>query len=282
MRKHHLESTDVHDISAHLCAISSTARRVIMIQHKKSVSKIVQTRLFIGHLIRSPDEGSRRTVAHRHPNAGRVIGTISAIILFLGFLVGIPGTASAGSVRGAIAAKYWALGGPARLGWPASNELTTPDGRGRYNFFTGRCYCAIYWTPWTGAREIEGTILSRWGQLGYERGMGYPWTDESPTPHKFGRFNHFSGGGSIYWSPSTGAHPIWGTIKTLWANRGWENSTCGFPTSAELVDWSYSNGSRWVHQTFEGVVVYGYHWAGRIDWSWSVYSGVYQSVSCYS
>ena len=40
--------------------------------------------------------------------------------------------------------------------------------------------------------------------------LGYPTTDESGTPDHIGRYNHFagSGGGSIYWTRTTGAHAV--------------------------------------------------------------------------
>ena len=54
-------------------------------------------------------------------------------------------------------------------------------------------------------------------------GLGYPVTDESGTPDHVGRFNHFEGG-SIYWTPQTGAHEVHGAIRALWASLGWERS----------------------------------------------------------
>src|SRR5207245_1095626 len=94
------------------------------------------------------------------------------------------------------------------LGYPISDELTTPDGVGRYNVFQNG---SIYWTPSTGAFEVHGAIRDKWGALGWENGLGYPVTDELPTPDGTGRFNHFKslrGGGdnSIYWTAATGAH----------------------------------------------------------------------------
>ena len=44
--------------------------------------------------------------------------------------------------------------------------------------------------------------------------------------------HHFQGG-SVYWSPATGAHEVHGAIRDRWAELGWENSALGFPTSDE-------------------------------------------------
>ncbi|TVT17458.1 hypothetical protein FNH05_36025, partial [Amycolatopsis rhizosphaerae] len=79
-----------------------------------------------------------------------------------------------------------------------------------------------------------GAIRDRWAALGWEAGpLGYPTTDELATPDGVGRYNHFSGPGSIYWSPNTGAHGIYGAIRDKWASMGWETSPLGYPTSDE-------------------------------------------------
>lgn len=110
-------------------------------------------------------------------------------------------------------------------------ETATPDGRGRYNHFEGG---SIYWTPETGAHEVHGAIRGKWSSMGWERSLlGYPLTDETATPDGRGRYNHFEGG-SVYWSPETGAHEVHGAIRNLWANLGWERSSLGYPTSDEL------------------------------------------------
>lgn len=76
-------------------------------------------------------------------------------------------------VHGAIRARWLALGGTGSvLGYPTTNETTTPDGIGRYNHFQNG---SIYWTPATGAHEVHGAIRARWAQLRWERGLlGYP------------------------------------------------------------------------------------------------------------
>ena len=104
----------------------------------------------------------------------------------------------------AIDDKYASLGGPSGwLGAPAGPESTPPDGVGRFRHFANG---SIYWFPATGAHEVHGAIRGLWSQLGWERSfLGYPATDELTTPDGVGRYNHFQGG-SIYWTPQTGAH----------------------------------------------------------------------------
>ncbi len=168
-----------------------------------------------------------------------------------------PGT-GAFEVHGDIYQKWselkWELG---FLGYPVTDETATPDGIGRFNHFQGG---SIYWTPRTGAHEVHGDIRELWKNLGWERGfLGYPLTDETTTPDGLGRFNHFQGG-SIYWTPQTGAYEVHGAIRDKWASMSWELSCLGYPTGNEedssggwarqgrfqhgVIKWSPSQGAQ--------------------------------------
>jgi uncharacterized protein with LGFP repeats len=141
-------------------------------------------------------------------------------------------TTGAHEVHGAILAEYIAVVAPT-FGLPLTDELTTPDGLGRYNHFQGG---SIYWTPSTGAHEVHGAIRAEWAATGWETGpTGYPVTDEMTTRDGVGRFNHFSKGGSVYWTPSTDAHEVHGAIRDAWAGTGWETGRLGYPTSDEYA-----------------------------------------------
>ena len=116
------------------------------------------------------------------------------------------------------------------LGYPVTGERSTPDGTGRFNHFQRG---SMYWTPGTGAREVRGAIRDLWARLGWERShLGYPVTHESVTPDRVGRYNHFTGG-SVYWTPATGAREVRGAIREQWARAGWERSVLRYPTSDE-------------------------------------------------
>jgi hypothetical protein len=132
---------------------------------------------------------------------------------------------------GLIDAKYRALGGCGSfLGRPITWETTPPDGVGRFSVFEQG---SIYWTPSTGAFEVHGVIRDKWAALGWEVGfLGYPITDETSTPDNVGRFNVFQGG-SIYFSPATGAHEVHGVIRDKYRDVGWEAGQLGYPTSDE-------------------------------------------------
>jgi hypothetical protein len=136
-------------------------------------------------------------------------------------------------VHGANLSRYLTVGGPAGLlGFPTTDESRTPDGVGRFNHFAKGA--SIYWTPSTGSHEVHGAIRARWAASGWERGpLGYPTTDETATPDGVGRYNHFSKAGSIYWTPSTGASAVYGSIRAKWASLGWERSRLGYPTTSE-------------------------------------------------
>ena len=82
--------------------------------------------------------------------------------------------------------------------------------------------------------EIHGDIYKKWVGMGSEK-FGLPITDETSTPDGVGRYNHFVNGGSIYWLPGIGAHAVYGAIRELWAQNGWEKSSLGYPTSDEMA-----------------------------------------------
>lgn len=138
-----------------------------------------------------------------------------------------------GWIFGDIATKWKALGGDSFFGEPLDTESPTFDGVGRRQRFTN---ADISWHPSTGARAVWGAIRDKWNALGGES-FGYPVTDESTTPDKVGRYNHFVIPGvedrSIYWTPQTGAVSVRGSIRVVWANQGWERGGLGYPVADE-------------------------------------------------
>jgi uncharacterized protein with LGFP repeats len=142
-----------------------------------------------------------------------------------------PSFGDAYAVYGGIYQKWVSLGAEGGfLGYPYIDETGSSDGVGRFNHFQNG---SIYWTPSTGAHEIHGAIRQRWAEMGAEKAFGYPVTDETKTPDGVGRYNHFSAGGSIYWTPNTGAHEVYGAIRVKWASMGWEKSFLGYPLTGE-------------------------------------------------
>ncbi|MFB0633271.1 FG-GAP-like repeat-containing protein [Streptomyces sp. AB3(2024)] len=91
-----------------------------------------------------------------------------------------------------------------------------------------------------GGRSLCGPILAKYMTLGGPAGtLGAPLTDT--TVIGIGRYAHFAGspatGGaaSVYWSPTTGAHSLYGPARTKWSQLGWENSWLGYPTADTQV-----------------------------------------------
>ncbi|WP_459642210.1 S8 family serine peptidase [Kineococcus sp. NUM-3379] len=135
------------------------------------------------------------------------------------------------------------------LGYPTSEEL--PLRGGVVQRFQGGL---VYWAPGTGAHALRGAILEAYGTTGYENGrLGYPVTSETALPG--GAFTAFQGG-SIYWSPATGAHVVQGALRDAWGSTGWERGYLGYPVSAE---YPVQGG---VRQNFQGRSLV-YTWATR-------------------
>ncbi|QNQ89420.1 hypothetical protein GP475_01335 [Corynebacterium poyangense] len=137
-------------------------------------------------------------------------------------------------IYGRIAETYERLGGWGHFGDALIDEsIAARDGR--YQHFQRDS--SIFWHPQVSdgvARQVGGKIREKWADKSWERGdLGFPVTDELPTPGGLGRFNHFEGG-SIYWTSTTDAHVVWGAIRQRWADLGWEQSPLGFPTTDEV------------------------------------------------
>ncbi|ABS03451.1 LGFP repeat-containing protein [Kineococcus radiotolerans] len=156
---------------------------------------------------------------------------LAALATVTGVALAAPAQAADPRVGGQIGARYEALGGSGGfLGQPVTGETRTPNQRGSYVHFQGG---SIYASPATGAHEVHGLIRDEWAAHGWEAGvLGFPTTDETATPNRAGAYNHFQGG-SVYWSPATGAHEVHGAIRATWASYGWEAGAFGFPVSDE-------------------------------------------------
>ena len=86
-----------------------------------------------------------------------------------------------------------------------------------------------------GAHVVSGAINSKFVELGGFGTVGYPTNDESGTADGKGRFNHFTGNTSIYWTATTGAHSVIGALRDRWNSMGAEKSWLGYPTTDETA-----------------------------------------------
>jgi len=151
---------------------------------------------------------------------------------------------------GAIQRKYHEGGGQLGLGSAVSNETGGLRNGGAYqNFKRG----SIHWSPASGAQITYGGIRSTWGAQGWENGkLGYPLKGETGGLRNGGAYQSFEGG-SIHWSPATGAKFTTGAIRNVWAGTGWENGSLGYPTTNEVG--GLKDGG--VTQSFQyGTIVY--------------------------
>jgi hypothetical protein len=82
---------------------------------------------------------------------------------------------------------------------------------------------------------VVGKIAEKYDALGgCNAVIGTPITEERGAPDGVGRYNVFERG-SIYWTPTTGAHEVHGRIRDAWAAAGWEAGDLGYPISDEYA-----------------------------------------------
>jgi uncharacterized protein with LGFP repeats len=172
-------------------------------------------------------------------------------------------------VHGAIFQKWQQYGAEAGfLGFPTTDETPTPGLYGRYNKFAG-AGGSIYWNPTNGAHEVHGNIAAKWAQTGWEQGpLGYPATDEQISQDGIGRYNHFSKGASVYWTPTTGAHEVHGAIWWRYAASGFENGPLGYPVTDELAT-PGGDGGRYNHFSKAGSIYFS-----PSTGAWEIYGAI--------
>jgi hypothetical protein len=189
----------------------------------------------------------------------RLLALTAPLLAFATLAAVVQATSSSAAepaVYGDIRVKYDQLGGAGFLGRPITEEQFTSDNVGRIQTFE---YGMVVWHPTIGAFALWGDILQTWLARG-GIDFGYPITDELGTPDGVGRYNHFRHIGadetSIYWTPATGAQPVWGDFRAQWAAQGWERSSFGYPVTAEfepefatgMVRQNFQNG--WMEYVF--------------------------------
>jgi uncharacterized protein with LGFP repeats len=152
-------------------------------------------------------------------------------------------------VQGDIYGKWSQLGADlSYLGYPTTDELNNQTGGKYSNFERG----TIFWRPDLGAHNVQGSIYTKWSQLGADLSyLGYPVSDEGNTATG-GKYNNFERG-AIFWKQSIGiAYGVQGAIYNKWVELGADTGCLGYPISDEY-DW---NGGK--RSDFEG---------GSITWT---------------
>lgn len=158
-------------------------------------------------------------------------------------------TTGAHIVRGAIRGEYRAQGGPAVLGLPSTDEQPLGGGVSQV-FQRGQ----IHWSGRTGAHTTHGAVQALWAAQGWEKGqLGYPTGSELTGLAGGGASQTFQGG-TVFWSPSTGAAAVKGGILGRYGANGWESGALGYPLAPER---SLRGGAS---QRFQGGQI---HWSAR-------------------
>jgi uncharacterized protein with LGFP repeats len=129
-----------------------------------------------------------------------------------------------GLIRDMWGATGWETGW---LGYPTSDVVCgLRDGGCFQHYQLGSIYSSA-----TGVHPVNAQLQAKWASLGWEAGtLGYPTTDVWCGLVKNGCFQQFQGG-SLYWSPATGAQLVRGPIRDMWGATGWETGWLGYPTS---------------------------------------------------
>ncbi len=127
------------------------------------------------------------------------------------------------------------------LGYPTTDEIvlqSSTDNIGRRQEFQGG---HVYWHPTrSNLNAVRGAVLSKYLATGAQNGpLGYPKSDEIGLPDGVGRMSSFEFG-SIYFTPATGAWPVYGTADPItgrimgkWAATNYEKGPFGYPVGDE-------------------------------------------------
>jgi TolB-like protein len=116
------------------------------------------------------------------------------------------------------------------------------------------------------ATASRSDIERKYATLGEAKGLlKQPIGPEQTAPDGSGRYRHFEGG-SIYWSPQSGAWEVHGSIRVKWADLGWERGFLGYPLTDELTAPDFYG--RYNH--FQGGSIYWTHHTG----AWEVHGSI--------
>ncbi|GAB3199754.1 hypothetical protein GCM10027261_30250 [Geodermatophilus arenarius] len=135
-------------------------------------------------------------------------------------------TTGAHAVLAPISATYDALlGESGPLGYPVGDRYQTAGGGWTQAFQNGR----IHWSPTTGAHAVLAPLSPAYDALLGESGpLGYPTADRARAAGS-GWVQVFENG-RIYWSSTTGAHAVRGSVAQAYAAAGAESGELGYPT----------------------------------------------------
>jgi uncharacterized protein with LGFP repeats len=144
-----------------------------------------------------------------------------------GSIYSSPGT-GAHTVRG-VDADWLARGGPAgALGFPTVDTVDVKGGGGYAGLVTEFTGGTLYSSSVTPAAVLSGDVLAHYNATGGPAASGFPLADQGPVPGGQAVGLQYA---SIYSSPGTGPHLVWGGSRASWWARGGLGSALGFPAS---------------------------------------------------
>ncbi|MCU1512390.1 MAG: lysozyme [Arthrobacter sp.] len=150
----------------------------------------------------------------------------------------------AGPIRNAWAGSGYESG---VMGYPTSAVVCGLKGSGCFqNYQRG----AIMWSPASGAAiSTFGAIRDFWQQQNFENGpLGYPTSNAVCGLKNGGCFQNYQGG-TVVWSPATGAQTVLpGPVQQIWQRNAFENGLLGYPTGKQ----SCSAAANQCVQAFQG------------------------------
>jgi uncharacterized protein with LGFP repeats len=119
---------------------------------------------------------------------------------------------------------------------PWGGPYNTPEVFGAYEFYQGPAgRGAVYWSERTFAHEMHGDILRTWEWNDYERGVGFPSTDEISAFSNWqpdARKQEFNKGTAHIVYSTYGTYAIYGDIHAAWMATGGEHGY-GYPSYPE-------------------------------------------------
>ncbi|MFE5880341.1 FG-GAP-like repeat-containing protein [Streptomyces hydrogenans] len=128
------------------------------------------------------------------------------------------------------------------LGYPTADpRYTNVEGGDFVTFSKDGRPSAVYGKPGLGPFAVRGAIYRKYVELGGVREYGYPTADETVLAGNSGYsqdFRHQVTSGSnvsFYWSNTSGAWPVVGTIRNHWLSTGGHTGSLGFPKSPEYA-----------------------------------------------
>ncbi|WP_369257522.1 reprolysin-like metallopeptidase [Geodermatophilus amargosae] len=117
-------------------------------------------------------------------------------------------------------------GGP--LGAAAAAEVCGLRDGGCLQSFQGG---TVYWSPGSGAHAVTGAVAGAFAGQRWEQGpLGYPAGTQLCGLRDGGCLQSFQGG-TVYWSPGSGAHAVTGAVAGAFAAQRWEQGLLGYPVT---------------------------------------------------